>query len=535
MVGYVFDSPKSTLKDRNWRNREPMTSEDVAILDENAEYLGISTLCLMENAGKEVANFVSQKLGGLVEGKNISVFAGTGNNGGDGFVAARHLANMGANVNVVLLGSPQDIRTREAALNYNALEKMVFTVKICVLKDSSELGALAKPAKEADVIVDAIFGTGIKGKLREPAAGAIALINSSKALKIAVDIPSGVNPDTGEVSDSAVLANATVTFHRVKRGLLECQEYTGEIAVRDIGIPIEAELIIGPGDVRPVVKPRVKQFHKGDYGKVLIIGGSNQYSGAPCFSAMAALKAGAGLTIVAAPSSVSDVIRSFSPALIVRDLKGKVLSLDSISTIDELLDWATSVVIGPGLGLSEDTEKAFSEVLKRIGKRKTPTVIDADGLKLLTQNKSLLREMNVILTPHAGEFKILTGADTPNIDDLEDVLRITQREAKKLNATLLVKVANGAAAISDGRQAKINFTGNPGMAKGGVGDVLSGITGTFLSWTQSPFRAAAAAAFICGKAGDVSCSKVGNSLTPTDIIDNIYEVMKPFYTTKRED
>jgi hydroxyethylthiazole kinase-like uncharacterized protein yjeF len=535
MAGYEFDSLKSTLKDLNWRNREPMTSEEVAILDENAEYLGVSTLCLMENAGKEVANFVSQKLGGSVEGKKISVLAGTGNNGGDGFVAARHLANMGGSVNVVLLGSPQDIRTREAALNYHALENMVFSIKMYTVKDSSELSALAKLAKEADVIVDAIFGTGIKGKLREPAAGAIALINSSKALKIAVDIPSGVNPDTGEVSDTAVLANATVTFHRVKRGLFECQEYTGEIAVRGIGIPIEAELIIGPGDVRSIVKPRVKQFHKSDYGKVLIIGGSNQYSGAPCFSAMAALNAGAGLTIVAAPSSVSDVIRGFSPALIVRDLKGKVLSLDSISIIEELLDWATSVVIGPGLGLSEDTEKAFSEVLKRIGKRKTPTVIDADGLKLLVQNKSLLREMNVILTPHAGEFKILTGADTPNIDDLDDVLGTTLREAKKLNATILLKVANGAAAISDGKKVKINFTGNSGMAKGGVGDVLSGITGTFLSWTQSPFRAAAAAAFVCGKAGDVSYSKVGNSLTPTDIIDNIHEAMKPFYTAKGED
>jgi NAD(P)H-hydrate epimerase len=510
-----------------------MTSEEVAILDENAEYLGVPAACLMENAGKEVANFVYQKLGDHVEGKRVTVFAGTGNNGGDGFVATRHLANMGAIVNIVILGSPQEIRTSEAAQNYKALEKMVLSVKRHVVRDSSELNALAKPVKEADVIIDAIFGTGIRGKLREPGASAIALINASKALKIAVDIPSGVNPDTGEVGDTAVLANATVTFHRVKRGLLECPEYTGEIAVRGIGIPVEAELIVGPGDVRALVKPRVKQFHKGDYGKVLIIGGSNQYSGAPCFSALAALGTGAGMAVIAAPSSVSNIIRGFSPALIVRDLKGKVLSLDSIPVIEELLDWASAVVIGPGLGLSEETDEAFGDVLKRISNKKMPTVIDADGLKLLVKNESLLKEMNAILTPHLGEFKILTGAEVRNTDDSDDVLRTTLREAKKLNTTLLVKVANGVAAISDGKKVKINFTGNPGMAKGGVGDVLSGIAGTFMSWTQSSLKSAAAAAFVCGKAGDVAYSKVGASLTPTDVVDCIPEAMSRFYSEKK--
>lgn len=535
MASFEFDRSKPSLKDVAWRNREPITSEEVAIFDENADYLGVPAECLMENAGKEVADFVSLKLGDHVEGKRVSVFAGTGNNGGDGFVAARHLANMGAVVNTVILGSPQEIRTSEAARNYRALEKMVLSIKIHVVRDSSELNALPRPVKEPDVMIDAIFGTGIKGKLREPAESAIALINSSKALKIAVDIPSGVNPDTGEISGTAVLANATVTFHRVKSGLLKCPEYTGEIVVRGIGIPVEAELIVGPGDVRALVKPRLKQFHKGDYGKVLVIGGSNQYSGAPCFSALAALGTGAGLTIIGAPSSVAGIIRSFSPALIVRDLKGKVLSLDSIPVIEELLDWSSSVVIGPGLGLSEETEKAFGEILKRISRRKIPTVIDADGLKFLVGNEALLREMSVILTPHLGEFKILTGAEIQSIDDFDGILKTTLREAKKLSATVLLKVANGVAAISDGRKAKINFTGNAGMAKGGVGDVLSGIAGTFMSWTQSPFRAAAVAAFVCGKAGDVAYSKVGASLTPTDIIGNIHEALNEFYTKKSQE
>ncbi|WXG46033.1 MAG: NAD(P)H-hydrate dehydratase [Candidatus Atabeyarchaeum deiterrae] len=514
---------------------EDMTSDEVAILDENSEYLGVSKLCLMENAGKEVANLVLDKLHNDVKGKRILLFAGTGNNGGDGFVAARHLAHAGAFVDVVLLGSPKDIRTTEAAQNYAATEKMVFSIKRHVIRDSSELSGVAKLVRETNVIIDAILGTGITGKLREPTTSAITLINSSSALKVAVDIPSGINPDTGEVTDVAVRANATVTFHRTKKGLTACQEYTGELVVRGIGIPVEAELVVGPGDVRHAVKPRQKILHKNDYGRILIVGGSDQYSGAPCFSALAALRTGAGLAIVAAPSSVSNVIRSFSPELIVRDLHGRALTLESVSVVDELLDWATSAVIGPGLGLAENTEKAFTEVLKRIAVKKKPTVIDADGLKLLSKNKSAIKGMNVILTPHLGEFKTLTGSGISSTDELDEVLDTALGETRKLGATVLLKVSNGLAVITDGQKHKVNFTGNTGMAKGGVGDVLSGIAATFLSWTQSPFEAAAAAAFVCGKAGDIAYSKVADSLTPILIIENIYEAMKPFFSGRRKE
>nr|MDO8134748.1 NAD(P)H-hydrate dehydratase [Candidatus Njordarchaeum guaymaensis] len=523
----------SAIRDVLWLAHEPMTSEEVAILDENSEYLGVSTLCLMENAGKEVANFVSEKHGNNVKGKRIVVFAGTGNNGGDGFVAARHLAHMGAIVDVILLGSPKEIRTDEAARNYRAMENMVFTIEKHIITDSSELRRVTKLTKEADTIVDAILGTGIKGKLREPAASAIALINSTKTLKVAVDIPSGVNPDTGEVGNLAVRADATVTFHRVKKGLPACQEYTGGLVVKGIGIPVEAEIIVGPGDVRHAVKPRMKHFHKGDFGKILVIGGGDQYSGAPYLSALAALKAGAGLTIIAAPSSVSGVIRKFSPLLIVRELPGKVFSLEAMPIVDELLGWASSIVIGPGLGLNENTKKAFTEVLKRIANKRIPIVLDADGLKLLVENKSIVRDTNTILTPHLGEFKILTGCDISKVDELDKVVSTVLNEAKNLGVTLLVKVVNGLAVISDGRKVKVNLTGNTGMAKGGVGDVLSGITATFFSWTQSALSAGAAGAFVSGKAGDVAFSKVRDSLTPMDMIENIHEVMKPFYTERK--
>jgi hydroxyethylthiazole kinase-like uncharacterized protein yjeF len=530
--GQLHSGTRSASKTLDWRSREPITSEEAAVLDENAAYLGVSTLCLMENAGKEVADFVAERLGNRIDGGKVTLFVGTGNNGGDGLVAARHLANMGAIVEVVLLGTPQEIRTREASHNYKTIEQMTFTIKTHIIEDSSELKSISKLLKESDIIIDAIFGTGVRGRIREPAASAIALINSSTALKVAVDIPSGVDPDTGEVNSVAVHADATVTFHRVKKGLLSCKDCAGDVIVKGIGIPVEAEIIVGPGDVRRAVKPRLKNSQKGDYGKILLIGGSSQYSGAPCFSALATLKTGAGLSIIAAPTSVSNVIRSFSPELIVRDLPGKILSPEAIPTINELLDWASTIVIGPGLGTSDDTKKAFTEILKRIGIRKTPTVIDADGLKLLVGNESLLRETDAILTPHMGEFKILTGSSIPDTDSFEESMKIVCREARKLGATLLLKLANGVAVISDGKTTKINLTGNAGMAKGGVGDVLSGTVATFLSWTKSPFEAATAGAFVCGKAGDLAFEEAGDSLTPTDILEAICEVMKGFSNDK---
>jgi NAD(P)H-hydrate epimerase len=277
----------------------------------------------------------------------------------------------------------------------------------------------------------------------------------------------------------------------------------------------------------------MKHFHKGDFGKILVIGGSDQYSGAPYLSALAALRAGAGLTIIAAPSSVSGVIRKFSPTLIVRELPGKVFSLEAMPIVDELLGWASSVVIGPGLGVSESIKKAFGEALRRIADRRIPMVIDADGLKLLAENKAIVKDTNMVLTPHLGEFKVLTNISISKTEKLDSILGIVLKEARNLGVTLLVKVANGLAVISDGKRVKVNFTGNTGMAKGGVGDVLSGITGAFLSWTQSALSAGAAAAFVSGKAGDVAFSKVGDSLTPMDMIESIPEVMKPFYSEKK--
>jgi len=226
-----------------------ISSAEMRAIDENAEWLGVDRILLMENAGSNVARTVYQWLGGLA-GKKIVVICGTGNNGGDGFVAARHMAGLGARVTVILLGDRDKIRTPEAKKNFEAIMKMRETIEFKNVKNLEDLENVQRDVMEAEAIIDAIFGTGIKGEIREPWRSMINLVNSARGLKVAVDIPSGVNPDTGEVKDIAVDADLTITFHRPKLGLPAAGDYCGEVVVAPIGIPPEAELIMGPGDAR---------------------------------------------------------------------------------------------------------------------------------------------------------------------------------------------------------------------------------------------------------------------------------------------
>ena len=227
-------------------------SSEMAAIDENSEWLGVSRSLLMENAGGWVAKTVYRWLGGVAD-RRILVFCGTGNNGGDGFVAARHLAGLGACVHVILIGDPDRIRTEEARRNYEILRSMKESVDITVVRSPEDLEKVRESLEGADAIVDAIFGTGIRGEIREPWRSAIMLINSASALKVAVDIPSGVDPDTGEVRDVCVNANVTVTFHRPKLGMPAAADYCGELVIAPIGIPPEAEILMGPGDARRAI------------------------------------------------------------------------------------------------------------------------------------------------------------------------------------------------------------------------------------------------------------------------------------------
>jgi len=467
---------------------EMITSREMRALELNSEYYGVSRLQLMENAGRSIAAEIASRF--KPEKARIVAFCGSGGNGGDGFVAARHLTCLGFKVEVILTGRSADIVDKEARRNWLALQPLKDTIALHEVYDSTLI-----PNLEADVAVDALLGIGLKGTLRPPILQLVRKINEMKAFRVAVDIPTGINSDSGEVLGDAVKADLTVTFHDTKPGLTKAKEYTGEIITRDIGLPKEFERFSGPGDVSLVLKPRPPEAHKGDFGRLLVIGGSEVFSGAPALVAFAALRAGVDLTYVAAPEKTAHTISSMSPDLITVKLEGKHLNPRNAPTIKRHLETSTAVVMGPGLGLHRETRDAVKEIVKLVEEEKTPLLLDADGLKAFADFK---RKVNwpLVLTPHAGEYQILTGRKLPK--DLEKRAEEVQKTARELGAVILLK--GRVDVISDGKRVKLNFSGNPGMTVGGTGDVLSGVVGALLSQGADPFEAAVAGAFINGAA-----------------------------------
>ncbi|MCX9010261.1 MAG: NAD(P)H-hydrate dehydratase [Candidatus Methanoperedens sp.] len=481
---------------------EAITSSRMAAIDANCEYLGIRRLQLMENAGAAVANAVKEK---IASGK-IAVVAGRGNNGGDAFVAARHLGNY--DTTVILIGAKEDIRTQEARHNWEALERM--SLPLVQVTDSTMLDRSL--IMNADIIIDGIFGTGVRGRIHEPESTAIDLINGSEAFVISADVPSGFDPDGGEL-DKSVQADLTLTFHKMKVGLLsrDAGKYTGEVQVVDIGIPREAEYFIGPGDIKPfLVRP--PSSHKGDAGRVLVIGGG-AFSGAPALAALGALRAGADIATVAAPENVSDIIASFSPNLIVRPLSGDRLSEEDIPVVSELIKKHDVIVMGMGLGTSDRTLAAVKKIIPLCRK----AVVDADAL---VPGLFPAGNKNIIVTPHAGEMRRLSGTDVP--EDEKEKAGFIMDFAQKNQVTVLLKGAIDM--ISDGTGVRANRTGNAGMTVGGTGDVLAGLTGALFA-KHGAFESAGAAAFINGAAGDLAFEEFGYGLLATDVIDYIPKVM----------
>lgn len=487
-----------------------ITSEEMAALDENCKFYGLIPIQLMENAGANVANEVKKRF--TSKGTSVTVVAGKGNNGGDAFAAARHLH--GFDVKILLIGRSKDLRTEETSRNMRILKENRFD--IAEITDSSELKTLYR----SEVIIDAIFGTGISGKIREPEATAIELINDANAFVVAVDVPSGLEPDTGE-AEKAVRADLTVTFHRAKRGLLNAKEYVGELVVADIGIPDGMERLAGPGDVRIVAK-RKASSHKGDNGRVLIVGGG-PFFGAPTLAALAALHAGADWVTIAAPKSVSSIIASISPNLIVQPLSSEILVEKDVPVISNLIKRHDVVVIGMGLGAEEATKKAVGKIIEAAKN----VVVDADGFYGL---QLPLEEKLVIVTPHAGEFSKICGmvgrVDVPPEANTEERIEFVKEFSKLNKVVTLMKGPTDI--ISDGVRVKLTRKGNAGMTVGGTGDALAGITGAFFAIASDPFKAATAAAFVNGAAGDLAFADKGYGLLATDVVENITKVMKNF-------
>jgi hydroxyethylthiazole kinase-like uncharacterized protein yjeF len=494
------------------KNAATITSREMRALEVNAEYFGVSLLQLMENAGRNVALEIASR---FPQEQKIAIFCGLGGNGGDGFVAARHLLSQGFKVSVILAGKGKDISHKAASKNWCALQPLRESIPIQEVTDSSAI-----PKVDAEIVVDALLGTGTKGKLKPPIMQMVEYINALAAFKIAVDVPTGINSDTGEVLGNAVKANVTVTFHKAKTGLRDAKKYVGELIVRDIGLPEEMEKFAGPGDVLLAKKPRTASAHKGDFGRLLVIGGSKVFSGAPALVSLAALRTGVDIAYLAAPAKTAYAVSSISPDLITLKLKGDHLSASNTTALKPYLEMVDAVVMGPGIGLHAETREFVKVCVTDIESAGKPLLLDADGLKAFAEFKRALK-VPLVLTPHAGEYAILTGRKLS--ENLEERIAEVQKTAAELKAVILLK--GQVDMVCNAKRVKLNFTGNPGMTVGGTGDVLSGIVGALLAQKTDPFEAAVAGAFVNGAAGDLVASDKGYHLVATDLLEWIPRVL----------
>ncbi|WP_313689907.1 NAD(P)H-hydrate dehydratase [Halobellus marinus] len=463
----------------------------MAAVDRNAEALGVPRKQLMESSGNAVAGEVRR----LADpGATVAIVAGRGNNGGDALVAARFLDEY--DVSVHLLGRPETVTTDIARENWEALQAAEYDTR--AVTDSTALDL-----DDPDVVVDAMLGTGVTGALRDPAATAARAMNDRDATVLSVDVPSGIDADTGDAPGVAVEADHVVTFHDEKPGLAELDT---TVTVADIGIPAAAEQFTGPGDLLTLDRPA--ESHKGDFGEVLVVGGG-PYTGAPALAAQAALRAGADLVRVACPDSVAREIQGFSENLILRPYDGERLTSAQVPEVASLAAEHDVLVLGPGLGNHEETLAAVGDLLEAYD---GTAVVDADALSVVPNVET---EATLICTPHRGEFRRMGGeAD----DDWRRRADSVAGFAADLGDVLLVKGPYDV--ISDGETTRVNRTGNPGMTVGGTGDVLAGATGA-LACVLSPLQAAAVGAYANGRAGDAAVEDAGHGLLATDLIDRL--------------
>ncbi len=497
--------------------------------------LGISGRQLMETAGKFVT-IKSKIFLKHVPGSRIDVFCGTGNNGGDGFVAAAELQDMGAFVKVWIIGDESKI-SEDAKYFLEKCKKEYVVIE--TLHNEEDFQKLEK-LHETDLIIDALLGTGIKGEVKGLMKTAINLINNMKhPVKhpvLAVDIPSGINGDTGRISGVAVKAMKTVTMGFLKRGLLynDGPRHAGQIILADLKYPDESFSVLDSETYYFHKYDLVKLFpdirydtYKHQMGKVLVIGGSKGMTGAAYMASMGAQRSGAGLVVCAIPSSLNDIMEiklNEVMSLPVSESANQTFCPKSLAELKERIDWADAIVFGPGLSTDEEAVKFGKELIRSVNK---PIVIDADGLSVFHNNLDLLKSKNnVIVTPHVGEFAKLIGFDPEEIRI--DRIKYAKEFVKENGCQLLLKGAHSIS-INTNLETAVNSTGNPGMATGGSGDILNGVIAAFIAQGMSTFNSVNAAMALHGYAADMASRKVGiRGLIATDLLKYIPVVLKEF-------
>ena len=509
-----------------------LTSQQMKDIDRRAiEDLGIIGPILMENAGIQIVLAIRERFLDL-EDENITVLAGKGNNGGDGFVVARHLFNQGCRIQVLLLSKMNELKG-DAALNARIAEKI--GVPIFEITTEKHWVSHRRKLSASTVVVDAIFGTG----LTKPALGLYKTVfdsvNRLEAFIIAVDIPSGLSSDTFEPIGPCVKADLTVTLAAPKVAHLfpPSENFMGERVVADISIPpflfddksMKLELV-EPQAITPLFSKRSKDTHKGTYGHLFVLSGSLGKTGAAVMAGKAALKMGAGLVTVGTPKScLSLVARSMVELMTVPlpETSDKTFSEEALDLSLSLREGKDAFLIGPGISTHDSTRKFVKAFLPHV---RVPVVLDADALNILVPHPEILKSLKipVILTPHPGEFARLLDCTTNEV--LKNKLDLVSRFAQEYGVYLVLKGYRTLTATPDGK-IFINPTGNPGMATAGSGDVLSGMLAAMIIQEKNILPAVLAAVYVHGLSGDIAAERLGEkSLTARDIIRYISSAIK---------
>jgi ADP-dependent NAD(P)H-hydrate dehydratase / NAD(P)H-hydrate epimerase len=504
-----------------------VSAEEMRAIDRvTSERYGVPSLTLMENAGSSVADFVLSSYPSAVR---VAVLCGKGNNGGDGFVAARRLHEHGKEVQVVLLADPTDLRGDAAAM-FGKLPIPAVAVHFPEELKTEPVRSLL----QGDLVIDALLGTGFKPPVTGLYAEAIATINASRTPVVAVDIPSGadadaMNPQSGTIARS----DAIVTFTAPRPAHVFSLLTSGPTFVADIGSPDEAIVsalrlnLITARDLASLVALRPADSNKGNYGQVLVIGGSRGKAGAAAMAGMAALRAGAGLSTVATAKSALSTVAGFHPELMTEPLSETdtgTISPRELAHIEDLGKGKTVLAIGPGISRNPET----SELVRNLViKTQIPLVLDADGLNAFEHRAIELngRGRTLVITPHPGEMARLTGLRIPDVQ--KDRLSVARKFAREHELIVVLKGHRTLVVRPDGG-AWVNTTGNPGMSTGGTGDILTGMTaGMIAQHSKNPFEAVLAAVHLHGLAGDVMRESVGeHSLVATDLLRGLPEAFR---------
>ncbi len=450
---------------------------EFGVLDKNAECYGVSISKLMENAGKEVAEYIK---GNYSSNDIITIVCGKGNNGGDGFVCGLNLIDAGFNVNILVAGTPS------SSISLPYFKKLENIVK--------EISFLSQLKSNTTLLVDCLLGSGIRGKPRPPYDKWIDTINSFDNV-LAIDVPSGF------LSDCTIKPDTTITFHDLKNGMEKGN--CGEIILRDVGIPKEVDERTGPGELLLYPKWNSEK-HKGQNGRVAIVGGG-PFQGAPALAGLGSYRGGADLVHVFVPESSYESVSSFIPELIVHSCPGDVIDETCINQIKSLSINFDSYVIGPGIGQNSSTIEAIQMMINHFDN----IVLDADAIQKYDFSG------NILVTPHTGEIERL-------ISDCND--KNLMSFAKEHSLAVLLKGKTDV--ITNGDKIKYNSTGHARMAVGGTGDVLAGLCGSLLAKGLTPFEAGRLAAYSMGLAGELTYQEVGSGFLPTDLALTLSKILK---------